>query len=328
VNLYWGGAHGVARFPPRNAANPRDKAYRWTIYDRAVRRASARGIKVVFSIYGTPKWANRGKGLNRAPRAFGELRGFARAAARRYSGRFRTSSGWKLPAVRHWIAWNEPNNPVFLKPQYRRVRNHWVPQSAITYAAICNAIYDGIHSTSVRGERVACGVTAPRGNNRPRSSRPSIAPLAFLAAAKAAGLRTFEAWAHHPYYGGPSDRPNRIPARTRTSKSAPITLGNIRRLTSLVTKLYGKKPLWITEYGFQTNPPDKLFGVSWKRQARYVAQAFQIAHRNPRIDMMLWFLLRDERALSGWQSGLMTVSGKKKPSFAAFQRVAREVRRR
>jgi hypothetical protein len=35
--------------------------------------------------------------------------------------------------------------------------------------------------------------------------------------------------------------------------------------------------------------------------------------------MMLWFLLKDEPTLSGWQSGLMTVTGKKKPAFAAFQ---------
>jgi hypothetical protein len=298
------------------------------MYDRTVRRAAARGIKVVFSIYGTPKWANLGKGMNVAPRTFGELRGFASAAARRYSGRFRTSSGRILPAVRHWVAWNEPNNPVFLRPQYRRVRNHWVPQSAITYAEICNAIYDGIHGTGIPGERVACGVTAPRGNNSPRSRRPSIAPLAFLAATKAAGLRKFEVWAHHPYYAGPADRPGRVPARASTVRGTPITLGNIRRLTRMVEKLYGKKPIWITEYGFQTKPPDRFFGVSWKRQARYLTQAYAIARKNPKIVMMLWFLLRDEPALSGWQSGLMTVSGRKKPSFAAFQRTAKAARPR
>ncbi len=36
---------------------------------------------------------------------------------------------------------------------------------------------------------------------------------------------------------------------------------------------------------------------------------------------MLWFLVRDEPDLSGWQSGLMTVDGKKKPAFKAFQRL-------
>ena len=35
--------------------------------------------------------------------------------------------------------------------------------------------------------------------------------------------------------------------------------------------------------------------------------------------MMLWFLLKDEPSLNGWQSGLITTTGKHKPSFAAFE---------
>ena len=34
--------------------------------------------------------------------------------------------------------------------------------------------------------------------------------------------------------------------------------------------------------------------------------------------MMLWFLLRDDTNVNGWQSGLITAGGKKKPSYAAF----------
>ena len=62
-----------------------------------------------------------------------------------------------------------------------------------------------------------------------------------------------------------------------------------------MTRLYGNKRIWITEYGYQTNPPDRIFGVSFANQARYLTQAYGIAKRNPRIDMFLWFLLRDER---------------------------------
>jgi hypothetical protein len=35
--------------------------------------------------------------------------------------------------------------------------------------------------------------------------------------------------------------------------------------------------------------------------------------------MMLWFLLKDERLLGGWQSGLMTARGRVKPAFNAFR---------
>ena len=90
-----------------------------------------------------------------------------------------------------------------------------------------------------------------------------------------------------------------------------------------MTRLYGRKPLWITEYGYQTNPPDRLFGVTYALQARYLAQAYAIARRHPRIDMMLWFLLKDEPRLNGWQSGLMTRTNRRKPAFTAFQRVPR-----
>ncbi len=38
--------------------------------------------------------------------------------------------------------------------------------------------------------------------------------------------------------------------------------------------------------------------------------------------MMLWFLLRDDPSTAGWQSGLLTSTGAKKPSFAAFMRMA------
>ena len=59
--------------------------------------------------------------------------------------------------------------------------------------------------------------------------------------------------------------------------------------------------------------------MSWAKQALYLKQAFAIARANPRVDMMLWFLLKDDPNLGGWQSGLITIGGKKKPSFAAFQ---------
>ena len=80
----------------------------------------------------------------------------------------------------------------------------------------------------------------------------------------------------------------------------------------------------MTEYGYQSNPPDRIFGVSPALQARYLTQAYGIMRKNPRIDMMLWFLLRDERRAfleEGWQSGLLTETSVRKPAFAAFQKL-------
>jgi Glycosyl hydrolase catalytic core len=319
LNLYWGGRFGVAKRRPAHATNPADPAYNWDLYDRTVDYAAQDGVHVLFSIYGTPTWANGGKGANVPPTNATDLRNFAVAAAKRYGGAYMGPDGRILPAVKEWLAWNEPNNPIFLVPQYKKTAKGWTIQSAVNYAKICNAIYTGIHSGAVAGERVACGGTAPRGNNDPSSSRPSVSPLAFLRAAKKAGLKTFDAWAHHPYYAGPTDQPTTKPVTAKGAPATAVTFGNIGDLIKTVTQLYGNKRIWITEYGYQTNPPDKLFGVSYAKQAAYLKEAFGIARKNPRIDMMLWFLLKDEPSLSGWQSGLETISGKHKPAFAAFQ---------
>ena len=43
--------------------------------------------------------------------------------------------------------------------------------------------------------------------------------------------------------------------------------------------------------------------------------------------MFIWFLLRDESRVDGWQSGLYTASGKRKDAREAFEQI-RLVRRR
>ncbi len=320
LNLYWGGKYGVATKRPAHATNPADPAYDWSLYDRTVEYASEYGIHVLFSVYGTPSWENGNAGTNHAPTYAFDLRNFVIAAAKRYSGFTMGPDGKTLPAVKEWLAWNEPNNPVFLAPQYKKTSTGaWLMESAVNYAKICNAVYSGVHSTLIANERVACGGTAPRGNNNPNSSRPEVSPLAFLRAVKKDGLKTFDAWAHHPYYGDPSETPSTKPVGARGAAPTAVTLGNIGDLIKLVTQLYGNKRIWITEYGYQTNPPDPIFGVTYAQQAKYLTEAFGIARKNPRIDMMLWFLLRDEPTLGGWQSGLETYRGAKKPAFAAFQ---------
>jgi hypothetical protein len=316
VNLYWS---EVAAKKPRTPSDPADKAYNWAGYDRMVEYAARYRIKVVMGIVGTPRWANGGKARTYAPKSSRDLRNFAYAAAQRYSGFFTASEDPEakpLPAVRHWLAWNEPNNPVFLRPQYKRVKGGWRIESAVQYAKICNAIISGIRSTALNGEKIACGVTAPRGNNSPKSSRASVSPLAFLRAIKRYGARGFDAYAHHPYYGARSETP-----ATRPKADTAVTLGNINDLVGELTRLYGRKRLWITEYGYQTSPQDKYFGVTYRKQAAYMKQAFAIARRHPRIDMMLWFLIRDQQAVRYWQSGFYTHGRKAKPSLSAFRNI-------
>jgi len=324
VNLWWSGPGiRVSTRRPRRPADPNDPAYNWDTYDRTVRFAIVSGMSPVFSILGTPPWANAAKGWNVAPTRARDLQLFAAAAQRRYSGTFVNADGVTLPRVSLWMAWNEPNNPVFLKPQFRRSGKSWAIQSGRDYAKICNAVVQGVKSIQ-RSSKVACGATAPRGNNNPSSSRPSVSPLPFARAMKAGGAAGFDAYAHHPYSSSPAETPTtKPPPGLRGQPPTAITLGNFNTLVAELNRLYQKRVrMWITEYGYQTNPPDGIAGVTPSRQARYLTQAVAIARRHPQIDVMLWFLLRDEGRLEGWQSGLTNVRGVRKPSFNAFRRAS------
>jgi hypothetical protein len=314
----------VARRRPAAPADPADPAYNWTAVDNVVTAARTNRIAVVAAIFGTPRWAGPGK--NRIPRRITDLRLFAYAAAKRYSGTYRviddqdeTAPARTIPAIKRWLAWNEPNNPVFLKPQWKMVARKWRPQSAYDYAKICGAVYAGVKSTRIPGELVSCGATGPRGNDAPRSSRPSTSPLVFMTWLRRAGLKNFDAWSHHPYYGSRLEKPSTVPKGKKA-----VTLANIKVMIQRLNQLWGRsKRIWVTEYGYQTRPPDRLFGVSYTTQAKYVHQSLALARKTRRIDMFIWFLIRDERRLSGWQSGVFTARGARKPSFRAFQSALR-----
>jgi hypothetical protein len=269
------------------------------------------------------------------PTDFTDLQNFAYAAAERYSGlwipptwqlqpQLGIVAGKALPRVSMWTAWNEPNSPAYLTPQYKKVGKKYRAEAAFNYAKICNAVYDGVHSPylgPLPGEQVACGVTDPKGSDNPSAKgRQSIDPLTFLTQAHNFGMRTFDVYAHHPYANSGKEAPNYVP---KGKEKNQVQLGNIGKLLSLISKYYGPKHLWITEYGYQTPPDKSVFSVSLKNQAKYMAQAVAIARKNPRIDMFLWFQVRDEPSLGGWQSGLETLGGKKKPSWATFTKLPR-----
>ena len=141
---------------------------------------------------------------------------------------------------------------------------------------------------------------------------------------RAGGARGIDAYAHHPYYGSPTETPTTKPRPgKRGQPPTAVTLGNFDVLVKELDRLYGKRMrIWVTEYGYQTNPTDQIFGVPYAKQAAYLTQAVGFARRHPRIDLFLWFLLRDEERLGGWQSGLITFDGKRKSSFNAFRRAA------
>jgi hypothetical protein len=104
-------------------------------------------------------------------------------------------------------------------------------------------------------------------------------------------------------------------------------MGNLQCLVAEVRRDFGPKRIWLTEYGYKTNPPDRSRGVSPALQARYVGEAARRAYIAGGVDLLIQFLIRDEAAVGRWASGLFTATDVVKPSFFAFMLPLVEVSR-
>jgi len=258
----------------------------WSAIDPILQGLHARGIAVLLTLYGTPGWANGGRAESWAPSSGSSFAAFAAAVAKRY------------PFVKKWEIWNEPNQRRWLRPT----------SAAVYTRVLLNPAFAAIHRASP-GSEVAGGATAPRG------STGGLSPLAWIAGMKAAGAH-LDAYAHHPY---PLD-PGETPTSGGCGHCTTVTMATIGRLLSAVRAAFGPATrIWLTEYGYQTNPPDRILGVSYGAQAQYLAEAALRAFEEPRVDMLIQYLVQDEPEVARWQSGLLDAAGREKPSYETFR---------
>jgi hypothetical protein len=269
----------------------RRNRYRWKRSDRLLRAIHARGLRPIVTIWGTPLWANGRNLPNVAPTNGADFQRFTATASKRY------------PYVDAWVMWNEPNKAAWLKPA-----------SAKTYVSkILNPGYRGIKSVN-RGDRVAGGVTGPT------AGRGGIAPVDFIRFMKPM-KPLLDAYAHHPYPVFPGDTPYKGGCFCKT-----ITMASLDRLLNLVNRNFPKARVWITEYAYQTNPPDR-FGVSQAHQARYIGESARRVYEARKVDLLIHYLYRDEPSLARWQSGLVTVRERPKLGLAAMRLPLAQVKR-
>jgi hypothetical protein len=276
----------VAHKQPAAPTDPSDPTYDWGKNDDVLNGLRAHGIAVVLQLVGTPGWANGGQPSNVAPTSGATFADFASAAAQRYS--------W----VKRWLIWNEPNQARWLRPT----------SAAVYTTRLLNPAYAAIHA-AISGAQVAGGGTAPRG------STGGVSPVAWIAGMHAAHAR-LDAYAHNPY---PLDPKRETPLTGGCDHCTTITMATIGKLVTLVARDFGRARIWLTEYGYQSNPPDKFLGVSLALQARYMSEGAYAAYHTPRVDLLIHFLYRDEPDLARFQSGLVTLANVEKPAFDAFE---------
>jgi hypothetical protein len=307
TTVYWS---RIAVRRPANATSPFDPAYRFDDLDEFVRNAGLNGMEVMLTIWGTPAWANAGKGQNFAPTRLTDLRSFMRALASRYSGRY-----LGYPFVRYYTVWNESNLGQFLSPQYNA---RGKPVGPHVYAGIYRAAYAGIKSGNARA-LVGIGETSARGRDRVlgragTQETESPGRFAQLLSLERPAVR-FDAWSLHPYSTTRSSPP------TQRVRWPNVNLSQLPRFEESLQRWYHRVvPIWVTEYGYETKPGEPK-GVTPARQAAYLRQAMNICANDPRVSMFIWFIVRDDPT-SAWQSGLLNRNGSKKPAYRAYSALA------
>ena len=299
-----------------DATDPAEYGGRWFRFDQLVQGAAARDIAVQWTLTGPiPSWASSCSKLRHVcrpnPREFGR---FATAVARRYSGSYRG-----LPRVSRWSIWNEPNQAGWLYPQTEAPRRY----RSLAYAGI-----GALRANGHARDMILLGETAPLGRRFGSPEKRNMAPIPFwrgvLCLDGGPGCRHFKQLrvtgaAHHPYTRGASGAP--------TSPAAPgdVTFSSLDRLTSVLNaarhrrRVPSRLPIYLTEYGIQTNPPDRYAGVRPSTAATWLNQSEWIAYNNPRVRSVAQYELRDERALASFQTGLRYKDGRPKPGLAAYR---------
>jgi len=299
----------VAPTKPANAANSFDPAYRFNDIDEFVRNAQAQGSEVLMTLWGTPKWANGNKSRNNLPKSMTDFQNFTKAVASRYSGR---TAGY--PFVRFFGIWNESNLGQFLTPQFNS-KGQIVSPAA--YAKLAAAGYAGIKAGNAKA-LVSIGETSSNGRDKPKAgASDSVKPGTFAQlVAKANKNLKFDAWAHHPYPVPVSQKP------TQKVQWPNVALTTLPQFETSLDKWFGRKniPVWITEYGSETKPGEPN-GVTESQQATYVSQAIDIAKKDKRVPMFIWFVMKDSTG-SLWQSGVYRKTGGAKPSQPKFAAAA------
>ena len=139
---------------------------------------------------------------------------------------------------------------------------------------LLNPAYAALHAVS-SANVVAGGVTSPR------ATATGLDPVAFMRGMRAAHAK-LDVYSHHPY---PLNR------RETPFDGCPctgLTLASLPKLLAEVRRDFGGKHVWLTEYGYQTDPPDSVLGVSLEKQALYMSQASMRAYLAPRVAWLVF----------------------------------------
>jgi hypothetical protein len=298
------------RFRPSQPMIVQDKL----LLDRAIASARAAGLRVVLAVYPFPA-----QELHLGSPAL--FAGYVGAVASIY------------PEVKQFVIGNEPNQPVFWRPQFDASGANVSAKAFGPYLAAAYDVLEGVDpALTVSGVGLS-----PRGNDRPDArNNISTSPVRFLRALGAWYRRSgrtrplMDAFSFHPY---PRQATDPLDKGYLWPNAGFVNLDRVKqalwdafRGTGQPTTAEGLK-LHLDEVGWQVDTSRRagyrgLENVPVTTEAVQAAIYGELVRRaacDSDIAELSFFGFRDDTARTGFQAGLQRADGSVRPSAAVVR---------
>jgi hypothetical protein len=247
---------------------PMEGTFEFAPFDALVSQASAAGVKLLATPYGTPKWAasDPDSSANSGPRNTTDYASFAGALATHFAGKL---SGYEI--------WNEESDGI----------RFWAPtlggDPAVYGQLLVNA------DQAMRNADPDTPVLFGGCTFDPQVIPPAIAFQSSVFQAVPAAASAFEGMALHPYEAYPPS----TPPEHGSSLETPLRDKVEEEAWLLARHHDGSQPIWLTEIGWPVTVGDPLAAlVTEDDQARYLVRATMEAAAAGAA-AIYWYCLRD-----------------------------------
>ncbi|MGH3133652.1 MAG: hypothetical protein ACRDNY_07925, partial [Gaiellaceae bacterium] len=286
------------------------------LLDRVIPNALDAGLRVVVAVYPYPtREIEAGLG---SPRLFGA---YVSAVAQAF------------PRATQFVIGNEPNQPAFWRPQFKKSGAN---ASAAAFGPYLAAAYDALKALDADYEVVGVGLS-PRGNDKPYAkSNVSTSPVRFLRALgtwyRTSGRTRplMDSFSFHPYPNRATDSLDRgypwpnagFPNLDRVKQALWDAFDRTSQPTTL-----GGLGLHLDEVGWQVDTT-RLPGYQGTEnvpvtdeltQAAIYGDLVRRAACDPDVRSVSFFGFRDDGLRTGFQAALLRADGTPRPAAAAVQ---------